>query len=271
MSKRNRDDRYRLPDPAVRPPRGGRHRLRGVRRPAPRPRHPALPPLHARHREPHRCATCATSSSPGRTATLEVTAFLACWSYEEHWHGDAIAQVLRAHDEPAGATRLAQSRGQLPRRDALRPVAVHPRLGAHSPSRGRPHDLGCGQRVDHPDRVRAPRRQGQAPRAVASSCAGSCARRAGTSTSTRCRPSAGLAESADRAAHHPIRPPPLLGAGRHRRDAPTRGASSSRSTSSATTRGMAAAQRIDRQVDRLPGLEGLHLLEGAAVRALASA
>jgi hypothetical protein len=53
----------------------------------------------------------------------ELTAFLACWCYEEHWHGDAIAQVLRAHDEPAGRTRLAESRRRLPRRDALRPVA----------------------------------------------------------------------------------------------------------------------------------------------------
>ena len=24
----------------------------------------------------------------------DVTAFLACWSYEEHWHGEAIAKVL---------------------------------------------------------------------------------------------------------------------------------------------------------------------------------
>ena len=53
----------------------------------------------------------------------EVTAFLACWCYEEHWHGEALAEVLRAHGEPAGRSRLAASRGRLPRRDALRPVA----------------------------------------------------------------------------------------------------------------------------------------------------
>ena len=32
----------------------------------------------------------------------DMTAFLACWSYEEHWHGDAIGQVLDAHGEEAG-------------------------------------------------------------------------------------------------------------------------------------------------------------------------
>src|ERR1700681_3562121 len=53
----------------------------------------------------------------------QVTAFLACWCYEEHWHGEALALVLRAHGEPAGRQRLAESRRRLPRRDALRPVA----------------------------------------------------------------------------------------------------------------------------------------------------
>jgi hypothetical protein len=53
----------------------------------------------------------------------EVTAFLACWCYEEHWHGEALAEVLRAHGEPAGRQRLEESRRRLPRTDALRPVA----------------------------------------------------------------------------------------------------------------------------------------------------
>ena len=35
--------------------------------------------------------------------------------------------------------------------------------------------------------------------------------------------------------------------------------------------GMAAAKRVDRHVDRIPGLEGLRLLEGAARRAVLSA
>ncbi len=55
-------------------------------------------------------------------ADPEVTAFLACWSYEEHWHGSAIARVLSAHGEIAGAARVAATRRSLPRFDRLRPL-----------------------------------------------------------------------------------------------------------------------------------------------------
>ena len=53
----------------------------------------------------------------------ELTAFLTFWNYEEHWHGEAIARVLDAHDEQSGAPRIAATRSQLPRRDGLRPLA----------------------------------------------------------------------------------------------------------------------------------------------------
>lgn len=52
----------------------------------------------------------------------DITAFLACWSYEEHWHGEAIAKVLEAHHEVAGQQRLELVRGGLPRRDSIRPM-----------------------------------------------------------------------------------------------------------------------------------------------------
>src|ERR1700677_189796 len=55
----------------------------------------------------------------------EVTAFLTCWNYEEHWHGDAIGRVLDAHGEIAGRSRLAEVRRRLPKRDALRPMMFH--------------------------------------------------------------------------------------------------------------------------------------------------
>lgn len=55
-------------------------------------------------------------------ADPEMTAFLACWCYEEHWHGDAIARVLAAHDERAGSARIAAMRRRLPRRDPFRPL-----------------------------------------------------------------------------------------------------------------------------------------------------
>jgi hypothetical protein len=56
-------------------------------------------------------------------ADPEVTAFLAAWAYEEHWHGDAIASVLDAHAEEAGLARVRATRRSLPRRDRLRPMA----------------------------------------------------------------------------------------------------------------------------------------------------
>jgi hypothetical protein len=42
-----------------------------------------------------------------------MTTFLTMWSYEEHWHGEAIAQVLAAHGEVAGNVRVKIHRGSL--------------------------------------------------------------------------------------------------------------------------------------------------------------
>src|SRR5581483_5657894 len=53
----------------------------------------------------------------------EVTTFLTLWNYEELWHGEAIAGVLEAHDEPAGTGRIAALRQRLPKRDAWRPLS----------------------------------------------------------------------------------------------------------------------------------------------------
>jgi TatA/E family protein of Tat protein translocase len=54
-----------------------------------------------------------------------VTAFLTGWNYEEHWHGAAIGQVLDAHGEIAGRSRLSEMRRKLPKRDAFRPMMFH--------------------------------------------------------------------------------------------------------------------------------------------------
>lgn len=52
----------------------------------------------------------------------EVTSFLSMWAFEEFWHGEAIAQVLTAHDEPAGRERVARMRRRLGLRERLRPL-----------------------------------------------------------------------------------------------------------------------------------------------------
>jgi len=49
----------------------------------------------------------------------DVTTFLACWSYEELWHGEAIGSVLEAHGEQSGAPRIARLRSRRPKRDFL--------------------------------------------------------------------------------------------------------------------------------------------------------
>jgi len=41
-----------------------------------------------------------------------VTTFLTMWNYEEHWHGEALARVLEAHGESAGAARIAPMRAR---------------------------------------------------------------------------------------------------------------------------------------------------------------
>jgi len=49
----------------------------------------------------------------------EITSFLACWVFEEMWHGEAIGQVLEAHGEEAGAPRIAALRDTRRRRQAM--------------------------------------------------------------------------------------------------------------------------------------------------------
>jgi len=54
----------------------------------------------------------------------EITSFLACWVFEELWHGEAIAEVLAAHGETAGSPRIATLRRRRKWRDTLG-VAAH--------------------------------------------------------------------------------------------------------------------------------------------------
>ena len=52
----------------------------------------------------------------------EVTEFLTLWNFEEHWHGEALADVLRAHGEPGGAPRVAAMRERLRNRIGNSPL-----------------------------------------------------------------------------------------------------------------------------------------------------
>jgi rubrerythrin len=45
----------------------------------------------------------------------EITSFLAMWAFEEFWHGEAIAKVLDRHGEAHGRTRVAATRRRVGR------------------------------------------------------------------------------------------------------------------------------------------------------------
>jgi hypothetical protein len=53
-----------------------------------------------------------------------VTAFLSFWVYEEYWHGEALADVLRAHGEAAGEVRVAMVRRRIRASGRLRPLMM---------------------------------------------------------------------------------------------------------------------------------------------------
>ncbi|MGH9094833.1 MAG: ferritin-like domain-containing protein [Acidimicrobiales bacterium] len=52
----------------------------------------------------------------------EIASFLTFWVFEEYWHGEAIGQVLAAHDQPADAERVEPLRRKLARRESLKPL-----------------------------------------------------------------------------------------------------------------------------------------------------
>jgi hypothetical protein len=51
-----------------------------------------------------------------------LTAFLTFWAWEEFWHGEGIATVLRAHGETSGDERIAALRHRLRRKLKLSPA-----------------------------------------------------------------------------------------------------------------------------------------------------
>jgi hypothetical protein len=51
-----------------------------------------------------------------------VTSFLTFWNFEEFWHGEALGAVLAAHDEPFGLTRIRSMRDRLTWKDRMAPM-----------------------------------------------------------------------------------------------------------------------------------------------------
>jgi hypothetical protein len=190
----------------------------------------------------------------------DVTSFLTLWNFEEYWHGEAIAAVLAAHDESAGTGRIAALRQRLPKRDAWRPLtfqlgslltphltAVHMTWGAINEWTTQAGYSRLAQRADHPvlsDLLRRIMKQegrhidfyvDQAKGRLADS-----------------RPAQKLTRWALRHFWAPV------GSG-VMPDGEVKFLSSYLFGGNA---GFAMAERIDRRVDRLPGMAGLDLMHG---------
>ncbi|MBV8464077.1 MAG: hypothetical protein JO368_12330 [Acidimicrobiales bacterium] len=192
----------------------------------------------------------------------EVTAFLSFWLFEEFWHGEALAAVLSAHGEESGERRVAALRRRLGLRDKLRPlvmavaswgageesVAVHMSWGAINEWTTQAGYARLSQRAGHPVLTqllqRIMRQEGRhidfyASQATRRLAASARARRLTRFALARLWAPVGSGvmprSETDHLAQYLFSGP----------------------------EGESTLRRIDRRVDRLPGLAGLHLLERA--------
>ena len=195
----------------------------------------------------------------------DITSFLTFWNFEEYWHGEAIAQVLAAHGEQAGSERIAALRARLKMKERVSPLlhglgslftgeswtAVHMTWGAVNEwttqaTYGRlvaaEHHSVLGELLR-----RIMRQEGRHIDFYASEAA-------------RRLESDEHARRITRFALHRYWKP--VGAG------VMPGAELGHLTRYlfSTDEGRAVAARVDRHIDRLPGLNGLHLLEGSVDR-----
>jgi len=191
----------------------------------------------------------------------EITSFLACWAYEEHWHGEAIAKVLDAHGEPSGRARLEALRRRLPRREAVRPVlfSIGSAITSHLPA----VHMAWGAVNEWSTQAGYGRLVAKADHPVLGELLRRIMRQEGRHIDF-------YADEARRLlAAHPRAQRLARFALRHFWSPVGAGVMPEEEVSFLALHlfgddaGVEAARRIDRQVDRLPGLEGLHLVEGA--------
>jgi len=191
----------------------------------------------------------------------EVTSFLTFWNYEEYWHGESIAEVLGAHGEDAVMRRIAALRQRLPRGDAWRPLsfqlasaltphltAVHMTWGAINEWTTQAGYARLAARADHPVLSELLRRiMKQEGRHIDFYASQARSRLADSRAAQR------ITRWALRRFWAPVgsgvMPEPEV---RFLSDYLFSG-----------EEGRAMAERIDRRIDRLPGLEGLGLLRGS--------
>ncbi|MFK7917093.1 MAG: ferritin-like domain-containing protein [Ilumatobacter sp.] len=187
-----------------------------------------------------------------------VTSFLAMWAYEEFWHGEAIGRVLQRHGMTSGRDRIGETRRRVGR-DRLRTlgfitassitdhiVAIAMTWGAINEWTTQAGYLRLAETAQHPELAvllrRIARQEGrhidfyaaQAEHRLASTKAQRVTRFA---LKHKWKPVGSNVMQASETAHLVT----------HLFDG---------------AEGAAMAQRIDRRIERLPGLGGLGLIEG---------
>ncbi len=192
----------------------------------------------------------------------EITTFLTFWSFEEFWHGEAIATVLRAHGEPAGATRVGELRRARRVAEATKPfthglasllvgpsmTAVHMTWGAINEWTTQAGYARLAQRSAHPVLAEMLRRiMRQEGRHIDFYAAQATARLAGN------RRAQWLTRQALKRFWAPVGSDVMPEAEVHHLVAYLFSGND----------GLAMAGRIDRRIDNLPGLGGLGLVERA--------
>jgi len=195
-----------------------------------------------------------------------ITTFLTLWNYEEMWHGEALGEVLAAHGEAEGADRIGPLRQGLGWRDRLSPLlhsvgsavagetfpAIHMTWGAINEWTTQAGYSRLSNRAGHPVLTdllaRIMRQEGRHIAFYASEAERRLV--AGGRKTQR------LVRLALRRLWRPV------GSG----VMPRFEVAFLITELFGDDDGRDMARRIDERIDRLPGLEGLHLIEGAIQR-----
>jgi hypothetical protein len=199
----------------------------------------------------------------------EITSFLSCWVFEEMWHGEAIGQVLEAHGEQAGAPRIEALRHKRRRREAVTTmstiglaafsgrafIALHMTWGAINEWTTQAGYARLSETAGHPTLRELLRRIMKQEGGHIDFYASEATRRLNDSPKAQKLTRFAL-KHLWRPVGSGVMPKPEVG---FLVDYLFNG-----------EKGRAVAERIDRRVDRLPGLENLHLLTNA-VKELAPA
>ncbi|MGH9055309.1 MAG: hypothetical protein ACRDYY_05500 [Acidimicrobiales bacterium] len=195
-------------------------------------------------------------------ADAEITSFLSFWVYEEFWHGEALAAVLEAHREPAGQARVAAMRRRLGWAERLRPltmmagsalaghdfVAVHMAWGAINEWTTQAGYAQLARRAGHPVLTELLKRIMRQEGRHIDFYASQAQRRLAASGRARHITRFALRRFWGPVGSGVMPPAEIEHLATYLMNGPD---------------GLAVARRIDRRVDRLPGLEGLSLLEGS--------